>query len=258
MRASPPATGSSSAAEEEASKSRFRRVFWLSSAAKPLMDWPKKGRFRAPRVDTRSPPGIRLLSARRELESAGPALSRVTLSHARSRTEPQSSVEGSFRSKSSYSTRSHLDWRLPMAPLRIPRRRPPMTLAQAVRTPLRSTLLALAVSSLGLASATGDARAEGTVVISQIYGGGGNTGSDYTHDFIELLNRSVFPVDVTGWTVQYASATGSSWTSTALSGTIPPGGYFLIEEGTGGLGSTPLPTPDAAGGINLSATSGKI
>jgi hypothetical protein len=27
------------------------------------------------------------------------------------------------------------------------------------------------------------------VVISQVYGGGGNSGSTYTHDFIELYNR---------------------------------------------------------------------
>jgi hypothetical protein len=26
------------------------------------------------------------------------------------------------------------------------------------------------------------------VVISQVYGGGGNTGATYTHDFIELFN----------------------------------------------------------------------
>ncbi len=32
------------------------------------------------------------------------------------------------------------------------------------------------------------------LVISQVYGGGGNTGAQYTHDFVELFNRgsSVF------------------------------------------------------------------
>ena len=49
-----------------------------------------------------------------------------------------------------------------------------------------------------------------TVVISQVYGGGGNAGSVYTNDFIELFNPGSFPVNVTGWTVQYASATGTS------------------------------------------------
>ena len=28
------------------------------------------------------------------------------------------------------------------------------------------------------------------VVISQVYGGGGNTGAQYTHDFVELFNEN--------------------------------------------------------------------
>lgn len=96
------------------------------------------------------------------------------------------------------------------------------------------------------------------IVISQVYGGGGNSGAVYTHDFIELFNRGNNAVDITGWSVQYASAGGSSWNVTTLSGTIPPGGYYLIREGSGGSQGTSLPTPDATGNINLSATSGKI
>lgn len=132
-----------------------------------------------------------------------------------------------------------------------------MTMAQAVRIPLRFALTALALG-VALGSVPGDARADSDIVISQMYGGGGNTGADLTNDFIELFNRGLAPVNITGWTVQYASAVGTSWASTPLSGTIPVGGYYLISEGSGGLGSTPLPTPDASGGINLSATSGKV
>jgi len=132
------------------------------------------------------------------------------------------------------------------------------TLAQAVRIPPRLALVALAVFGLALASGAGDARADGDIVISQVYGGGGNTGAVLTNDFIELFNRSLHPVDITGWTVQYASVAGSIWSSTPLSGTIPIGGYYLIQEASGGLGSTLLPTPDASGNTNLSATSGKI
>lgn len=65
-------------------------------------------------------------------------------------------------------------------------------------------------------------------------------------------------MNVTGWTVQYASAVGTTWTSTPLTGTIPVGGYYLVEEGSGGQGTVVLPTPDASGGMNLNATSGKI
>ena len=34
-----------------------------------------------------------------------------------------------------------------------------------------------------------NAFAAGNLVVSQVYGGGGNTGASYTHDFIELFNR---------------------------------------------------------------------
>jgi len=96
------------------------------------------------------------------------------------------------------------------------------------------------------------------IVISQIYGGGGNQGATYKNDFIELFNRGNSAVNITGWSVQYASANGSSWTKTLITGTIPPGGYFLIQEGSGGDRGADLPTPDVVGNINLSAESGKI
>ncbi|RPI20547.1 MAG: lamin tail domain-containing protein, partial [Actinobacteria bacterium] len=47
------------------------------------------------------------------------------------------------------------------------------------------------------------------IVISQVYGGGGNSGAVYTHDFIELFNRGTSSVSLAGWSVQYASATGT-------------------------------------------------
>ena len=53
-----------------------------------------------------------------------------------------------------------------------------------------------------------------SIVISQVYGGGGNSGATYKNDFIELYNRAA-AVDLTGWSVQYASSTGSSWAMTA-------------------------------------------
>lgn len=100
---------------------------------------------------------------------------------------------------------------------------------------------------------------QGIVVISQIYGGGGNSGAPLTHDFVELFNRGNATVDITGWTIQHASASGSTWDSTLLSGTILPGQYFLVQEGTGQSNTgVPLPTPDVVGGVGLSASSAKI
>ncbi len=97
------------------------------------------------------------------------------------------------------------------------------------------------------------------VVISQVYGGGGNSGATYKNDFIELYNLGATPVNVTGWSVQYGSATGTTWTNrTNLTGTIQPGHYFLIQEAAGSGGTTNLPTPDVTGTIAMGASAGKV
>lgn len=100
------------------------------------------------------------------------------------------------------------------------------------------------------------------VVISQVYGGGGNSGSKYTNDFIELFNPTSSPVTLTRYSVQYASATGSFAATqvTALPSpiTIAAGGFYLVQESPGAAGTTALPTPDATGSLNLSATAGKV
>ena len=96
------------------------------------------------------------------------------------------------------------------------------------------------------------------VVVNQVYGGGGNSGSVYSNDFVELFNDDDTAVNLAGWSVQYASATGSSWQVTPLTGTIPPHGFFLVAESAGATPSTPLPAPDVTGAINMSATTGKV
>jgi hypothetical protein len=96
------------------------------------------------------------------------------------------------------------------------------------------------------------------IVISQLYGGGGNGGATYTNDFIELHNRGTVAVSVNGWSVQYASAGGTTWLSTSLTGSIPAGGYFLIQEASGGANGVPLPAPDATGTTNMAAGAGKV
>ena len=97
------------------------------------------------------------------------------------------------------------------------------------------------------------------VVISQVYGGGGNSGATYTNDFVELFNRGTTPVNLSGWTIQYLSASGSTtWSTTPLTGTIQPGRYYLVQESAGAGGTTGLPTPDAIGTIALGSTAGKV
>ncbi len=103
-----------------------------------------------------------------------------------------------------------------------------------------------------------EALGSSSLVISQVYGGGGNSGATYKNDFVELFNRGSAAVSVSGWSVQYAAAGGSSWLVTNLSGTILPGQYYLVEESQGSGGTTSLPTPNATGTTSMSATSGKV
>ncbi len=88
------------------------------------------------------------------------------------------------------------------------------------------------------------------VVISQVYGGGGNAGATFRNDFVELFNRGGEAVSVNGWAVQYASATGTTWQTAALTGTIEPGRYFLVQLAAGAGGTQDLPRPDATGTLD--------
>jgi lamin tail-like protein len=96
------------------------------------------------------------------------------------------------------------------------------------------------------------------IVISQVYGGGGNAGAQFTSDYVELFNRGAGTVTVTGWSVQYASSSGSSWAKANLSGTIPAGGYYLVQLASGGSAGAGLPAADATGPMNMSGSSGKV
>ncbi len=112
----------------------------------------------------------------------------------------------------------------------------------------------LAVSPAGAAP---DASA---VVISEVYGGGASGGATWQRDYVELHNPTDQPVDLAGTSVQYRSASGTGNPSgvTALAGTIPAGGHFLVAEGGTTAGAQPLPEPDVSGSIGMSATAGTI
>jgi len=110
------------------------------------------------------------------------------------------------------------------------------------------------------------------VVISQIYAGGGSsTGSpSYTRDYVEIFNRGASAVNIGGYSIQYASATGT--TIVASSGTVvipagvslAPGQYYSILVGSAGSAGATLTTPavDQVGSTStspsLSNAGGKI
>ena len=89
------------------------------------------------------------------------------------------------------------------------------------------------------------------VVISEVYGGGGNGGSKYKNDFIELYNPTDADINIDGWKIEYAAKAGSfAGTSnfTILSGVIKGNGYYLIQEAKGAAGTDELPDPDIKDG----------
>ena len=98
----------------------------------------------------------------------------------------------------------------------------------------------------------------GAAVISQLYGAGGNSGSTFKNDFVEIFNRGNTSVSLAGWSIQYTSASGAQWSPTALTGTLAPGQYYLVKLAAGGGGTTDLPAPDAIGTTDMNGSQGKI
>ncbi|MCH7341869.1 ExeM/NucH family extracellular endonuclease [Pelomonas sp. CA6] len=114
-------------------------------------------------------------------------------------------------------------------------------------------LMALAFAApLAVASPSG-------VVISQVYGGGGNAGATLKQDFIELFNAGSTEVEIGGWSVQYASATGTNWSRTVIPAGVrlAPGRYYLIRQAQGTGGSVDV-QGDFSGTLAMSGTAGKV
>ena len=121
------------------------------------------------------------------------------------------------------------------------------------------TLLLLLCSFIGFSQST-------TVVISQVYGGGGGSTGTYLHDYIELHNISNTTQSLTGFSLQYGSATGN-FASTATNlyafpaGTsMPAGSYLLIQLSAAGSSGAALPvTPDLVStNLTMSGANGKV
>ena len=99
------------------------------------------------------------------------------------------------------------------------------------------------------------------LTVSQVYGGGGSVGAPYRHDFVELHNAGPAPVALGGLALYLASPLGTIWTRQPLPfATIPPGGFYLIQEDSAGAVGAPLPAPDfvPASPFALGATAGKV
>jgi hypothetical protein len=125
---------------------------------------------------------------------------------------------------------------------------------------MKRILLLVLLSALALPLGATSARGSGSgsLVVAEVYAAGGNSGAAFANDYVELFNRGASPVAIDGWTLQYASASSTNWQSTALVGSIPAGGRYLVQLASGGTNGAALPAADATGSSNLAVTGGKV
>jgi predicted extracellular nuclease len=137
----------------------------------------------------------------------------------------------------------------------LPSRGPVLRRCVAVAATVATGLVPLAAAIAPATAATDASK----VVISEVYGGGGSSTSAWQRDYVELYNPTDQAVDLAGTSVQYRSAGGGANPTgvTALSGSIPAKGYFLVGEGTGSAGQ-PVPEPAVSGTIAMSGTAGTV
>jgi len=120
--------------------------------------------------------------------------------------------------------------------------------------------LALAALVSFVSATAAHANPAGTgLVISEVYGGGGNSGGLFSNDFIELYNPTNAPVSLDGLSLQYRSAAGNAAGTQLLTGSVPAQTHWLVQEAAGANTSEPaLPTPDATGNFAMSSTGGQV
>jgi hypothetical protein len=120
-----------------------------------------------------------------------------------------------------------------------------------------STLFLLLVALLNATAA--HAAGSSTLVLSQVYGGGGSASSVVKNDYIEILNIGSTTINLSGYSIQYASAASSAVVSSGLtilpSFNLAPNQYYLVVESSGTGGTAPI-TADTTGNIALSGTAG--
>jgi predicted extracellular nuclease len=98
------------------------------------------------------------------------------------------------------------------------------------------------------------------VVISEVYGAGGNAGAVRNADYVELYNPTDAAISVADDYIHYRSATGSSGgTPFRLSGSVPAHGHYLIQMSATGANGAALPTPDAGpAGFSMAGAGGQV
>lgn len=125
---------------------------------------------------------------------------------------------------------------------------------------IASPMIALPAVAVETAPGTASVAGDG-IIITEAYVSGGSVGTPYTNKYVELYNPTDAPVSLDGWSLQYrapAPTTPSAPDATALGGTIPARGHFLVQGRSNGTAGTALPTPDISTGFNPGAKGGVI
>lgn len=131
-------------------------------------------------------------------------------------------------------------------------------------TRLRARCVALVIPVLWFAAVSQSHAASSTVVISQVYTAGGNSGATFNADYVELFNLSGAPVNITGWSLQYFSATASATSTPVISPvvgnvTLAPGQRYLIQATPGTVGTgLANPADQTSSNLAMGAAAGRI
>ncbi len=100
------------------------------------------------------------------------------------------------------------------------------------------------------------------VIITQVYGGGGNSGATFKSDFIELFNTTNSDINITGWCLYYLAATSSATTTKYefSTNTIIKAGKHFALKCADGTGTQPAWNVvfDGTSTLALGGTAGKI
>ena len=122
-------------------------------------------------------------------------------------------------------------------------------------------LATTAISPLLVASPVQANPAGSALVISEVYGAGGNAGAVFNADFVELYNPTASALDLSGLAIHYRSAAGGSGGSPyALTGSVPSHSHWLVQMSAVGSNGAALPTPDsvASPAFSMAAAGGQV
>ncbi|MEO7961353.1 MAG: hypothetical protein ABIR19_07395 [Ginsengibacter sp.] len=97
-----------------------------------------------------------------------------------------------------------------------------------------------------------------TLVIAEVYGGGGEVGAVYKNDYIVLFNLSGAPISLDNFGIWYGASEEASNPLISLSGIIKANHWFLVKGKADGITGAGLPAADAEAAFDISSTKGIV